>query len=415
MDPQASNVLQVSRDVFVGRQPIYGRRLELYAYELLYRGADVDYADFTDGDRATSQVILNTFTEFGLERVVGGHLAFINLTRGFIVGEYPLPIPRSQVVLEVLEDIEPDAEVVAGLRNLRRRGFKIALDDFVYRPELEPMIEMAHIIKVDVLGLSNDEIQGRFEDFAPFKVKLLAEKIETREQYEFCHDQGFDYFQGYFLAKPNVVSGASLPTSELSMLRLMAEFQDPSCDFDSIHDMVRQDVTLSYKLLRHIDSLAIGMPRKIDSIHETLDYLGLSTVRSLSCLFLLSSGIHQPHELIVTSMMRAKMCEQLATAAHKKDPDSFFTVGLFSTLDVLIGSSMSSILDRLPLTEELSEALLSFEGDLGEALQATLAYERGEWSDVRCFGLELQEIKRAFYSAVDWVDYADGELRSMAA
>ncbi len=409
MDPQ---VPQASQDVFVGRQPIYGRRLELYAYELLYRGADIDYADFTEGDRATSQVLLNTFTEFGLERVVGTHLAFVNLTRGFIVGEYPLPVPRNQVVLEVLEEVEPDEEVIKGLQELRRRGFKIALDDFLYRPELEPMVELANIIKLDVLDLSNEEIQRRFEVLSPYKCKLLAEKIETREQFEFCRQLGFDFFQGYFLAKPNVVSGSSVPTNGLSLLRLMAEFQDPHCDFERIHDIVRQDVTLSYKLLRHINSARYGMPRRIDSIHETLVYLGLATVRNLSCLFLLSSETEQPHELIVTSMMRAKMCEQLAISGAKRDPYAFFTVGLFSTLDAMLGSSMSAILEKLPLAEELGGALLNYEGELGEALRATLAYERGDWSSVACFGLPLPEIKKAFITAVEWVDRADGELKA---
>jgi len=405
---------QASQDVFVGRQPIYGRRLELHAYELLYRGADIDYADFTEGDRATSQVLLNTFTEFGLERVVGGHLAFVNLTRGFIVGEYPLPVPRNQVVLEVLEDIEPDDEVIAGLRELRRRGFKIALDDFLYRPELEPMIELAHIIKVDVLDLDSEEIRERYEMLAPFRVKLLAEKIETRERFELCRELGFDYFQGYFLAKPNVVSGSSVPTNGVNLLRLMAEFQDPACGFERIHEIVRQDVTLSYKLLRHINSARYGMPRRIESIHETLVYLGLATVKNLACLFLLTSGTEQPHGLIVTSMMRAKMCEELAISAGKKDPHSFFTVGLFSTLDAMIGSSMSAILEKLPLAEEARAALLRFEGEIGEALLATLAYERGRWSEVSCFGLPLPEIKKAFITAVEWVEKADLEYRSMA-
>src|SRR5262245_1697542 len=154
MDPANT---PLKHDIFVGRQPIYGRRLELHAYELLYRGADVDYADFTEGDRATSQVLLNTFTEFGLERIVGGHLAFINLTRGFIVGEYPLPVPRTQVVLEVLEEVEADEQVIEGLKDLRRRGFKIALDDFVYQPEREPMLALADVVKVDILGLGEKE------------------------------------------------------------------------------------------------------------------------------------------------------------------------------------------------------------------------------------------------------------------
>lgn len=412
MDPVNTRSKQ---DIFVGRQPIYGRRLELHAYELLYRGADVDYADFSEGDRATSQVLLNTFTEFGLERIVGGHLAFINLTRGFIVGEYPLPVPRTQVVLEVLEEVEPDEQVLQGLADLRRRGFKIALDDFVYRPEREPMLALADIVKVDILGLENEEIRARFLQLKPLGIKLLAEKIETREQFELCRDVGFDYFQGYFLAKPNVVSGSSIPANSLNLLRLMAEFQSPEQDFERIAEIVSQDVALSYKLLRHINAAIFGMPRKIDSIKETVTYLGLSTVKNLACLFLLSDEGEHPHELLVTAMMRAKMCECLARARGTVNPSSFFTVGLFSTLDALLNVPMERVVKKLPLAEDLQLALLGGQGPMAEALRCTLAYERGDWDSVDCFELPRAAIKGAFLEAVVWVEAVDQEIAAIAA
>jgi c-di-GMP-related signal transduction protein len=412
MEPAST---QPKHDIFVGRQPIYGRRLELYAYELLYRGSDIDYADFTEGDRATSQVLLNTFTEFGLERIVGGHLAFINLTRGFIVGEYPLPVPRTQVVLEVLEEVEPDEQVLAGLGELRRRGFKIALDDFVYRADKEPMLALADIVKIDVLGLKEDDIRARYQQLKPLGLKLLAEKIETREQFELCRDMGFDYFQGYFLAKPNVVSGSSIPANSLNLLRLMAEFQSNEQDFDRIAEIVSQDVALSYKLLRHINAAIYGMPRRIDSIKETVTYLGFATVKNLACLFLLSDVDEQPHELLVTAMMRAKMCELLAQAARLGNPSSFFTVGLFSTLDALLNAPMERVVRKLPLSEELQQALLEDKGPMAEALRCTLAYERGDWDAVACFGLTRATIKSAFLEAVVWVEAVDQEIAAVRA
>jgi EAL and modified HD-GYP domain-containing signal transduction protein len=404
----------LQHDIFVGRQPIYGRRLELHAYELLYRGADIDYADFSEGDRATSQVLLNTFTEFGLERIVGGHLAFINLTRGFIIGEYPLPVPRTQVVLEVLEEVEPDEQVLAGLQDLRRRGFKIALDDFVYSPEREPLLALADIVKVDILGLSNDVIRERFQRLKPLGLKLLAEKIETREQFELCREMGFDYFQGYFLAKPNVVSGSSVPASSLNLLRLMAEFQSPDHDFERIAEIVSQDVALSYKLLRHINAAIYGMPRRIDSVKETVTYLGLSTIKNLACLFLLSDSGQQPHELLVTAMVRGKMCELLGNAKGAHNPSSYFTVGLFSTLDALLNQPMERVVIKLPLGEEILSALLEGQGPMAEALRCTLAYERGEWDAVDCFRLPRATIKNAFLEAVSWVEAVDQEIASLA-
>lgn len=412
MEPAST---QPKHDIFVGRQPIYGRRLELYAYELLYRGSDIDYADFSEGDRATSQVLLNTFTEFGLERIVGGHLAFINLTRGFIVGEYPLPVPRTQVVLEVLEEVEPDEQVLAGLGDLRRRGFKIALDDFVYRPDREPMLALADIVKIDVLGLAEDDIRARYQQLKPLGLKLLAEKIETREQFELCRDMGFDYFQGYFLAKPNVVSGSSIPANSLNLLRLMAEFQSNEQDFDRIAEIVSQDVALSYKLLRHINAAIYGMPRRIESIKETVTYLGFATVKNLACLFLLSDVGDQPHELLVTAMMRAKMCELLARNAGIPNPSRFFTAGLFSTLDALLNAPMERVVKKLPFSEELQLALLEGKGPMAEALRCTLAYERGDWDAVVCFGLTRAAIKSAFLEAVVWVEAVDQEIAAVRA
>ena len=403
------------QDIFVGRQPIYGRRLELFAYELLYRGGDVDHADFRQGDRATSQVLLNTFTEFGLERIVGGHLAFVNLTRGFLVGEYPLPVPRSQVVLEVLEDIDPDEEVVEGLRKLRRRGFRIALDDFVYREEFEPMLALADIVKIDVLGLNEEQIRQRHALIAPFGTKLLAEKIESREQFDVCLDVGFDYFQGYFLAKPNVVSGSSVPASRLNLLRLLSEIQSPQCDLERVQEIVSHDVTLSYKLLRHINAAVYGMPRKIDSVKETVIYLGLSAVKNLACLFLLSNVSDTPHELIVSAMLRAKMCELMARKSGVRFAQHFFTAGLFSILDAVMNNPLDSVVGRLPLTDELKQALEDGSGPVGEALSTTLAYERGDWENVGCLGLSRGQIKSAFLEAVEWVENVDRELASLAA
>ena len=402
-------------DVFVGRQPIYGRRLELFAYELLYRGGDVDHADFSEGDRATSQVLLNTFTEFGLDRVVGDHLAFVNLTRGFIIGEYPLPVPRSQVVLEVLEDVPPDGEVIEGLRELRRRGFRIALDDYVLDADRAPFLELTDIVKVEVLGMSDEEIHESVRVLSPHNVKLLAEKIETRDQYQVCLDAGFHYFQGYFLAKPNVVQGTSIPASRLNILRVLAELQDPDCDIDKVQEIVSQDVTLSYRLLRHINAALYGMPRRIESVRETVMYLGLATVRSLACLFLLSNIDGKPHDLIVTAMLRARMCEALGREKGADDAAMFFTVGLFSALDAMLDLPMERILEKLPLAPALHKALLGQEGDLGEALACALAYEKGDWGNVACFGFSRAKIKRSFLDAVQWVEEIDRELAGLAA
>jgi EAL and modified HD-GYP domain-containing signal transduction protein len=195
----------------------------------------------------------------------------------------------------------------------------------------------------------------------------------------------------------------------------MAEFQSPDQDFERIAEIVSQDVALSYKLLRHINAAIYGMPRRVDSVKETVTYLGLATVKNLACLFLLSDAGKQPHELLVTAMMRAKMCELLGRAFKASHPSSYFTVGLFSTLDALLGLPMERVVSKLPLGEELQQALTGGQGPMAEALRCVLAYERGDWDAVDCFALPRAVTKAAFLDAVAWVEAVDQEIAAVAA
>jgi EAL and modified HD-GYP domain-containing signal transduction protein len=403
------------QDVFIGRQPIYARGLDVFAYELLFRGGDVDYADFSEGDRATSQVILNAFSEIGLERVVGERTAFLNLTRGFVTGEYPLPVPHDRVVLEILEDVHADAEVLEGLRDLKRRGYQIALDDFVATDLNRELLPLADIVKIDVLGLEVDEIREQVAQLAQYDVWLLAEKIETQEQFQACRDMGFDYFQGFFLSRPNVIRDRVLPPNRVNLLYILSELHEPGCDLERINELVSHDVALSYRLLRHVNTVRFGLRHHVESIREALVYLGIDKVRSLASLYLMASIEDKPHDLIMTSMLRAKMCAGLAALDHELDEHTAFTVGLFSTLDAMMDCAMDVVLDRLPLTPEISAALLRREGKLGEILSSTLAYERGDWERVPCLSLSRGPIKAAFLDAVAFVEQVDRSLAKRAA
>ena len=398
-------------EVFVGRQPIYNRKLDVYAYELLFRdAADAAGANVRDGDQATSQVILNTFLDIGAEQVVGSRLAFLNLTRGFIVGEYPLPFSPEQVVLEVLEGIEPDEDVLAGLTALAEQGFTIALDDYFHKDELQPLVELADIIKVDCLGLSADEVARQVDVLARHGVKLLAEKVESIEEFEHFERLGFDYFQGYFLCKPRVVRGRRVPANRLGVLQLLSKLHDPAVQFEDLEDLISQDVALSYKLFRHVNSALYAMPRKIESVRETLVILGMDKVRSIVSLVLLSGLDDKPHDLFLTSLLRAKMCELLARAAGRPNPDAYFTTGLFSSLDAVMDAPLGSLLEKLPLAPEIRDALLAGDGDLGQALACVQAYERGHWSGARYADLAPSVVKSAFLAAVDRTNQIDREL-----
>lgn len=404
-------------EVFLGRQPILRANLEVHGYELLFRASETRTFDGTPGGAATAQVLLNTLTTMGLESVVGDRLAFVNLTRGFVLGQYPLPVPPARVVLEILEDIDVDASVLQGLDRLIAEGFQIALDDFVdFDETLRPLLERADLVKVECLNRESQEIERVVRELKPFKVELLAEKIETREQFEHCRSLGFDYFQGYFFAKPDLVKGHAVGAGRMSLLRVVAELQDPACDLERIEEIVRQDVGLSYRILRCVNSVACGIPRAVDSLREAIMYLGTATVRSLVCLLLMSRFDDKPRELVRTAMVRGKMCELLAAGLEgKREPrHRFFTVGLLSVLDALMDVAMADVVHEMPLTEDLRLALLDHRGEMGNLLEVTIAFEKADWSALEALGLPPSQIQDAWFAAIEWTSRLERDLMRRA-
>ena len=399
----------------VGRQPIYSRDLEVFGYELLFRRDGEEVAQFTDGDAATSQVILSVFHEIGMHEVVGRRRAFVNLTRGFIVGEYPLPVPVEGVVLEILEHVEPDAEVLAGIAGLVDQGFTIALDDFVLNERTEAFLDLAHIVKIDVDAQDPETVERMLEVLRKRDVMLVAEQVRTLEDFESCLDLGFDLYQGFFLSRPKIVRGHRIPSGRMAILRLLARIMDPSCDLDELEHLIAQDVTLVFRLLRHINSASYTMPRRIESVRETVVYLGREQVRNLAGLFILSRFDDRPRELIVSAMLRGRMCELLAKAGGRRDEGAYFATGMLSTLDALLECPMPEAVQEIRLSEPVERALLIHEGELGSALGCVLAYERGEWERVKFEGVDAGGIKAAFLGAVRWADEVDRDLRDEAA
>jgi len=398
-------------EIYIGRQPIYDRKLGVYAYELLFRAASDNSAKFTDGDQATSDVIVNTFLEIGLDNIVGDRLAFINLTRAFFVGEHTISLPKDRVVLELLEDIEADEEVVNSVKRLSEQGYSIALDDFIYHESLQPLVQLADIVKIDIMAMSRDEIREHVEALRQHPLRLVAEKVETQEEHDYCMELGFDYFQGYFLAQPKVIQGRRLPNNRLAILKLLSRLQDPEITSKQLEELIAQDVAFSYRILRYVNSAAYAPPRKIESIHQAVVRLGLQTIRSWTALLAMSQVDDKPTELVVTAMIRGKMAEQMARALDAEQPDSFFTVGLFSALDALMDNSMEEILTQLPLADHIAQALLHKGGGLhGEVLNCVLAYERGEWENLGCSQLGTHRLRTCYLEAVQWANTACRQL-----
>lgn len=402
------------QDIYIGRQPIFDRDLNVFAYELLFRSGTQNHAGEFDGDQATSQVIVNAFIEIGLEQIVGPHLAFINLTRSFVTTQAPLPFPKDRVVLEVLESIRPDAEVITGVRDLAAQGYSVALDDFVFHEDLKPIIEVASFVKIDLMTLSREQLDEHVRLLRRYDVKLLAEKIETQEEFEHCKQLGFDYFQGYFLSRPNIVQSTQLPPNRLAVLQLLAKLQDPQSDAADIETLISQDVALSYKLLRYINSAFFAFPKKIESLRQAVVYLGTQAIKTWVSLLVVAGLGNKPAELVSQAMQRAKMCELLAKTAKRPHTETYFTVGLFSLLEALMDTPLEKILESLPFTDEIRRALLQQEGLYGEALSCAIAYEKGDFLRAHFDRLAPSQMTDIYLASARWADQsasAMGESR----
>ncbi|MFC1528500.1 EAL and HDOD domain-containing protein [Candidatus Latescibacterota bacterium] len=388
--------------IFVGRQAIYDRNLEVIGYELLFRSYEAEQASVTDGDQATTEVILNTFMEIGLERLVGSGMAFINLTRSFFLEKYPLPMLQDRVVLEVLEDITLDDELIAGVRALSDSGFTIALDDVVHPKDIKQLLDIANIVKLDIVALELDRLDEYVKILRKHNVKLLAEKVETLDIFNLCKKLGFDYFQGFFLSKPHVVKGQRIPESRLAIIRLLSKIKTPDITFKEIEEIIRQDVSLSYKLLRLINSSFYSLPTKITSIQQAITLLGLKHIQNWVQLIFLSKIEDKPRDLIVTAMIRAKMCELISMSLEEQLAEMGFIVGLFSVLDALLDMPLEEIIPSLPFSDDITNALLQHVGPLGNVLHCVLAYEKGDWDKVLCLNHKPEVVRDAYLKSLDW-------------
>ncbi len=393
-------------DIFIARQPIFDTDMQVHAYELLFRASDDTggEAGVEDGDSATSNVIINTFVNIGLEKIVGDHRAFINLTRLFLSNPDLIMLPPEQLVLEVLEDVEPGETLLNGLRSIRERGYRLALDDFVYDERFEPMIELADIIKIDILGMKPEEIELLVNRVRRPGMKLLAEKVESYEEYEFLKSLGFDYYQGYFFARPTVVTGKALSANQVAVLELVAKVNNPQVEVDELADIIRADVSLSHKVLKFINSPASGLRSEVDSVHQAVVLLGLATIKNWVTILALANNSNKPNALNTTALIRARSCELLARASGLSRPESFFTVGLFSCLDAMMDQPLQELVGELPLSEESRLALLEHQGEQGDALECTLAMEQGDFGRVRFGDLELPQLSDIYLEAIGWAD-----------
>jgi len=374
--------------VLYARQPIVNRDLDVYGYELLFRTEHP--SPITDGNFATSQVLLNAFTEGDIEEFMKGGKAFVNFTQQLLL--QPPPFDKESLIIEILEDIEINAEVMAAVESLHQQGFTLALDDYVADSHQQPLLPYASIVKLEFPAIPKSKLPGMIDQLQSRKITVLAEKIETQQDFKLCNQLGCDLFQGYFFSKPEIVRGRKIPQSKLAIMKLIAKIQNPRLAIDQIIQTISQDPLLSVKLLQMINSVAFRRPQPIDSIHMAVMLLGIERIKTLATLLALSNIDGKPNVLIHVALTRAHMCKLMA---HQLDPQAestFFTVGLFSCLEGFFDQPLKTILSGLPLDEKISDALLKMKGKPGLALNTVLHYERGNFESIHWKVLENHQI-----------------------
>ena len=397
-------------EIYVARQPIFKKNKKVLGYELLFReGMDNVFPDI-DGDTATSKLLSNTFFSIGIEKITGNNLAFINFTEDLLMKHVPSMFPKDHVVVELLEHVRPVEEVVEACKGLKSKGYQIALDDFSYSAEMAPLIELADIIKLDFRGTPPNDIARIVKKLSGNGVNLLAEKVENHEEFQMALEMGFRYFQGYFFSKPEVIQGKEIGASQMQLMEIMAEANKTDLSFDRLEKMITRDIAISFKLLRLINSSYFRRVQEISSIKQAIVMIGETGIRRfISLIAMAGLAENKPEELVKSSIMRAKFCELLGgTSGRDGDPSERFTAGLFSLIDAIMDDSMDHLMEGLPLSENIKQALIFGKGVLGDLLTLVGAYERGEWRRVSslagALGIGERELPMKYLEALEWAD-----------
>lgn len=394
----------------IARQPILDTKLRIYGYELLYRGSQAS-TFFTpcDPDKATSSVLADSMFLFGMEKLTHGKPAFVNFSRRLLISDVMTFLPNQEIAIEILETVDSDALTLAACEKLKACGYKIVLDDFEYHPRMDPLVAIADIMKIDFLASSASYCESITKQFPRRKdLVFLAEKVETYEQYQQALSWGYTLFQGYFFCKPVVLDTRDIQGNKLVYFTLLRELNNPKTGSKQIEEIIQRDISLSYKILKYINSAAFGLRTKISSIKQAVAMLGHKKLAKFVTLVLLKGlGEDKPSELVVISIMRGRFSELVAEAMGLKEQASdAFLVGMLSLMDAILDQPMDKVLADLPLSDEISRALYRRPGTLTFILEAVIAYEQGDWDKYEIYRqlikLDYVTAQKLYIEAVAW-------------
>jgi EAL and modified HD-GYP domain-containing signal transduction protein len=373
------------------RQPIFDASMKVFAYDLFFRAGVESFFQEYNNDEATSSLISNSFFSTGIGNITGGNRAVINFTRKILLQDYAHVLPSDKLVVEINDDIRPDSELLDSLSKLKEEGYTIALTRFDVSALKDPLVDLASMIKIDFKKSTPIKQQFFARRLMPLGIKLVADGIESYEEYHAAKQKGYSLFQGGFFCKPTVVEGARIPESKLSKMRLLHEVNQADLDFQHATEIIKHDVALSYKLLRYTNSAYFGLQHQVTNIKQALLILGQKNLRKWASLMTVASlGDDKPSALLVTAIVRARLCELLAERLRMKPRgDDLFLMGMLSTIDALLDRPMEEAIEEISLASDVKDALLGEQGTLRNILDLVLAHEVGEWDRFEELGLAL--------------------------
>lgn len=386
--------------VRIGRRPILDRQQSVFGYQLLYEATDESAAGTITDERAAARNLLGTFLEIGPERIAGQHAVVIRMPASLLTARLLAPFDPARLILELAGETDVSGQLIEGVTFLNASGYRIAVDDYRFDPKWEPLLPTLSLLKIDCRTLDVERHSPDLDRLRQHGLTLVATQVETLAEFGRFRALGFDLFQGYFFARPHVVSGAPPGQNQLVLMRLLEKLSDARCEIDSLSRLIEQDPVLSYRILRYLNSAAMGLRRQVDSIHAAVVYVGLERIRNLAMLYAMAGFEGKSAELLHTGLVRAALCRSLSEETGTGQPETAYTTGLLSVLDALLDQPMPSLLEQMPLSADITSTLLSQSGPYGSFLSCVLALERGDWLHPSLQMLPVMQMNNLFLDAM---------------
>ncbi|TCK16465.1 EAL and HDOD domain-containing protein [Marinobacterium mangrovicola] len=388
--------------VLMARQPIYTKSQDVAAFELLFRDPDGNFIEGLKDKEATLGVLLGTYSSISQGGQVQNLPCFLKVTDSFLLDNDMPELPRHSFVIEILGHSKFTPAFIERIKSLANDGYRLALADYDPRdPRFGAVLNIVHVLKLDIQKLGLKNVQTLAQKLKPFQLELLADKVETQEEFRICLEMGFEKYMGYFLSKPEPVRGKKLSGNKVLLIQLLTELQRPSATAESVEEIALNDPALTYRILRVVNSAAFNLRKEITSLSHAIALLGMEQIRRWVMLFLANNDEDKPDDLTRNMLQRGRMCELLAEMSGRDEPINHFIVGLLSQLDVMLDIDMKELMDQVPLRQDIKDALISRQGSYGEILQEVEHYERGDFEHLRNL-MERQFYEVAYRHSVSW-------------